>query len=124
MTIMFLAKPAIKPVLAFLGSEVFRTPFAVLKIDQLLYDVIIRQAGDVGILRTSHPVGVVAQAARKDRRLRRLFAVGDDVGHRRMILGKPIGGAERLATCARVNVSLDPGRVSGVVLSSGGGAAA
>jgi len=41
-----------------------------------------------------------------------------------MILGKPIGGAERLATCARVNVSLDPGRVSGVVLSSVGGAAA
>src|SRR5436190_2011234 len=42
------------------------------------------------------PVAIVAQATRKDRGLRRLFAMGDDVRHRRMILGEPIGGTETI----------------------------
>ena len=74
-------------------SRIRGLPQAVLEVGQLLDDVFVGKSGDVGILRAALAVGIVAEAAGKDRGLRSDLAMGDDVGHRRMVLGEPVGRA-------------------------------
>ena len=74
-------------------TRVGRLSRAVAEIDHLLHEVFVGQAGDVGVFRTTLAVGIVTQAAGIDLWLRRLLALGDDVGHRRMVLGEPVGRA-------------------------------
>src|SRR5437762_12988845 len=59
------------------------------------YTTLFRSTRNAGVLRTAFAVGIVAEAACVDHPFS--VTVGDDLRHRRMIAGVPVGWAEAIA---------------------------